>query len=256
MQALITRPIEDAEPLAAALAARGITPVIEPLLAIRRPPGPLPDLAAALVGAQAVLFTSANGARAFARTTARRDLPVFAVGDATGQAAAALGFGTVASAAGDVDDLAALVATQLDPGRGVLIHAVGSTVAGDLAGRLEAAGFEVRRVVLYSADPVASLSEAAVAALRGLRIDFGFFFSPRTAAHFVTLARAARIDEACRHVAAFCLSPAVAAELSSLAWARVIAAAAPEQRALLAAFDGFLSGRPAAPDTAEGWTTR
>jgi uroporphyrinogen-III synthase len=255
MQALITRPIEDAEPLAAALAARGIAPVVEPLLAIRPLAGAIGDGLPALDGAQAVLFTSANGARAFARATARRDLPVFAVGDATAQVASALGFGAVASAAGTIDDLAALVAARLHPGRGALIHAAGRAVAGDLAGRLEAAGFTLRRAVLYSADPVASLSAGTAAALRGLHIDFAFFFSPRTAAHFVTLARAAKVDEACRHVATFCLSPAVAAELSSLAWARVVIAAVPEQRALLAAFDGFLSGSPAAPDTAEGWKT-
>jgi uroporphyrinogen-III synthase len=252
MQALITRPIGDAEPLAAALAVRGITPVIEPLLVIRPLSPPGPDWTSALNGAQAVLFTSANGARAFARVTARRDLPVFAVGDATAREAGALGFCTVANAAGNVDDLAALVTTRLDPGHGLLIHAAGSTVAGDLAGRLAAAGFELYRAVLYSADPVSSLTEATVAALRGSRIDFGFFFSPRTAAHFVTLARAARIEEACRHIAALCLSPAVAAEPSSLAWARIIAAGAPEQRALLAAFDSFLSGARAAPNTAEG----
>jgi uroporphyrinogen-III synthase len=252
MQALITRPIEDVEPLAAALAARGIAPVIEPLLAIRPLAAAIPDLAASLDGAQAVLFTSANGARAFARATARRDLPVFAVGDATARAAAALGFGAVASAAGDVDALAGLVAARLDPERGALLHAAGSAVAGDLAGRLEAAGFQLRRAVLYSADPVARLSAATVAALRGLRIDAAFFFSPRTAAHFVTLARAARIDEACRHVAALCLSPAVAGELSSLVWAHIVVAAAPEQRALLAAFDGFLSGRHPAPGTVKG----
>jgi uroporphyrinogen-III synthase len=244
MQALITRPIEDVEPLAAALAARGIAPVIEPLLAIRPLAAAIPDLAASLDGAQAVLFTSANGARAFARATA--------VGDATARAAAALGFGAVASAAGDVDALAGLVAARLDPERGALLHAAGSAVAGDLAGRLEAAGFQLRRAVLYSADPVARLSAATVAALRGLRIDAGFFFSPRTAAHFVTLARAARIDEACRHVAALCLSPAVAGELSSLVWAHIVVAAAPEQRALLAAFDGFLSGRHPAPGTVKG----
>ncbi len=78
MQALITRPIEDAGPLAAALAARGVTPVSEPLLAIR----PRPAAAVALAGVQAVLFTSANGVRTFGRMAARRDLAVLAVGDA------------------------------------------------------------------------------------------------------------------------------------------------------------------------------
>jgi uroporphyrinogen-III synthase len=78
VRALVTRPREDAEKLAAALAARGIEAVLAPLLTIR----PLPDskerLAPLLPGAQAVLFTSANGVRAFAAAAERRDLPIFA----------------------------------------------------------------------------------------------------------------------------------------------------------------------------------
>jgi uroporphyrinogen-III synthase len=240
MQALITRPLEDAGPLAAALAARGVTPVSEPLLAIRR----IPDAAVELAGVQAVLFTSANGARAFALATARRDLPILAVGDATAQAARALGFGDVASAGGDVEDLAALAVSRLDPRRGGVLHVAGSVVAGDLAGRLAAAGFRVRRAALYDAEPVVALSAAIVTALSEQRIAAAFFFSPRTAALFVTLVHAAAVDAACRHVAAFALSPAVAAALSPLCWARLIVAAAPEQAALLTAFDGFLAEAP------------
>jgi uroporphyrinogen-III synthase len=242
MKALITRPIEDAAPLAAALAARGVTPVSEPLLTIR----PRPGAAVALEGVQAALLTSANGARVFARITTRRDLAILAVGDATAEAARTLGFDDVVSAGGNVEDLVALAASRLDPRRGILLHVTGSVVAGDLAGRLTAAGFRVARAVLYDAEPAAALSEATVSTLRGQRIAAAFFFSPRTAAHFVTLARAAALDEACRQVAAFALSPAVADALSPLGWAQITVAAAPEQAALLAAFDEFVAGAPPA----------
>lgn len=252
MQALITRPVEDAGPLAAALAARGVTPVTEPLMIIRPVANPLITLA----DVQAVLLTSANAARAFARAVVRRDLAVFAVGDATARAARALGFRAVASAGGDVDDLARLIAARLDPRSGAVLHAAGAAVAGDLSGRLAAAGFRVRRVVLYHAEPVAALTPMTVAAFREQRIAAAFFFSPRTAAHFVTLVRAAAIDDACRRVAAFALSPAVAAALSPLTWAQIVRADAPEQQALLAAFDEFLAAWRAATAPAEGWTPR
>src|SRR6185437_6720906 len=61
MKVLVTRPSADAAELAAALRARGLEPVLEPLLHIK----PLPDAAArleaSLPGVQALLFTSANG---------------------------------------------------------------------------------------------------------------------------------------------------------------------------------------------------
>jgi hypothetical protein len=92
LTALITRPEEDARPLAEALAARGVATVIEPLLAIRPLPEAASDLAKDLAGVQALLFTSANGARAFAELSPRRDIGVLAVGDATASAARGLGF--------------------------------------------------------------------------------------------------------------------------------------------------------------------
>jgi uroporphyrinogen-III synthase len=85
LRALITRPEEDAAPLAAALNQRGIETTIESLLSIRT----LTDAELDLSGVQAILFTSANGVRAFAELAAAkggagwREIPVLAVGDAT-----------------------------------------------------------------------------------------------------------------------------------------------------------------------------
>jgi len=138
MRALITRPAEDTKEIADALRARGFEVVIEPMLEIVPLDAQAPDLR----DVQALLFTSVNGVRALTRLAPRRDLPVFAVGDATAAAARAAGFGSVNSAAGDSSDLARLVRARLKPEAGALLHVAGSAVAGDLAGAL--AGFEIR----------------------------------------------------------------------------------------------------------------
>src|ERR1700685_3327999 len=102
LRALVTRPRQEAESLAAQLAERGIDTIIEPMMTIIDRDGALPELA----GVQAILCTSANGVRALARASGERGVPVFAVGDATGLAAHEAGFASVESAGGDVDDLA------------------------------------------------------------------------------------------------------------------------------------------------------
>jgi uroporphyrinogen-III synthase len=237
VKALVTRPSEDAGPLAAALQGRGIEPVLEPLLTIRFAADGAAILAPLLDGAQAVLFTSANGARAFAAASARRDLAAFAVGDATAKAARDAGFADVASAGGDVAALAALVAARLKPESGVLVHAAASEVAGDLAGALSAKGFTLRRAVLYESLPAERLSDGTAAALASGEIDLALFFSPRTAEHFVRLATAAGLEGACRKVAAVALSPAVADRLRPLAWRAVHVADEPTLASLLAATD-------------------
>jgi uroporphyrinogen-III synthase len=188
-----------------------------------------------------VLLTSANGARALAENTERRDVPVFAVGDATAAAARGLGFAAVDSAAGDVAALAMLVRQTLKPAAGWLLHPAGSAVAGDLAGALAADGFTVRRVVLYRAQPSGAISDATCRLLADGSIAAALFFSPRTAQTFVTLAGQARLASACAGMAAFCLSQAVANRLQGLDWRSMHIAQKPETDALLAAFDAWAS---------------
>lgn len=238
MRVLVTRPEDDAAPLVAALARRGIAAVVAPLLTI------VPRAGAALdpAGAQAILVTSANGARALGRLTARRDLPVLAVGAASAEAARGAGFPDVRAAGGDVATLARLAAATLDPRGGALVHVAAGALAGDLAGDLARAGFRVERVVAYDARPATALPEAARGALAEGRIDAVLLFSPRTAAAFVDLAAKAGLAPALARVDAVCLSAAVAVRAATVAWRAVRVAARPDTEALLAALDGDGSG--------------
>jgi uroporphyrinogen-III synthase len=233
MCALVTRPREEAEALAARLTARGIDAMIEPMLSIRFCNGAPLDLAAV----QAILCTSGNGVRALARATAERAIPLLAVGEATAARARAAGFSNVERAGGDVADLVRVASLRLRPGDGPLLHAAGSAVAGDIVAALAASGFRVVRQVLYTAEPAAALSPETLRALRAGAIDFALFFSPRTAATFVRLVAAADAQQYCAATASVSISPAVDAALAGLPWRCRLVAARPDQAAVLAAVD-------------------
>ena len=96
MRALVTRPGEDGEALAKALEEIGIDTDREPLMSVKIVKGDHVELG----GVQAVLLTSSNGVRALAERSPRRDIPVFAVGDATAETARGHGFKQVHSASG------------------------------------------------------------------------------------------------------------------------------------------------------------
>lgn len=244
MRALITRPEADAAPLAQALSERGIGVTVEPLLAIQ----PVADATLDLDGVQALLFTSMNGVRAFASLSPRRDLGVLAVGNGTAAAARAAGFAHVESAGGDVVDLTRLVRERLKPKDGALFHAAGSVVAGDLAGQLAEAGYELRRAVLYEAKPAESLSPGVVAALADRAFDLVLFFSPRTAATFVELVGRAgdpRAAAGCAAATALCLSGAVARKAEALPWKAVLSAERPDLESMLRLVDKAVAEAPA-----------
>ena len=233
-RALITRPQEDAAAVAVALARRGITPVLAPMMQTEFFPV---DIDADLDAAQAMLFTSRNGVRGFSRVSDRRDVPVFAVGDSTADLARDNGFSNVESAGGDSTDLARLVAERLTPADGPLVHIAGKTVAGDLAGDLSGKGFEVSRRTLYEAKPVRVLTAETSAAIRNEEIDYVLFFSPRTARVFSDLVAEADLTAHCRNFEAICLSEAVAAELPSGDWKVRRTAEEPTSDALLRTVD-------------------
>jgi uroporphyrinogen-III synthase len=236
LRALVTRPREEAEAFAAALAARGIEAVVEPLMRVRYHTPAALDL----VGVQAILCTSANGVRALARASEARKVRLLAVGDATAARARSEGFTAVESARGDVTDLARLAAARLRPQNGTLLHVAGSAVAGDLVEALGDRGFRVEKHVLYEAQPAKALGPTTVDALRSRAIDFAFFFSPRTAAIFAKLAVAAGVMPCCAKVTALSISRAADAALADLPWLGRRIAERPSQAALLAALDRVL----------------
>jgi uroporphyrinogen-III synthase len=141
MHVLITRPRRDAEVLAKQLQALGHTTLIEPLIDVAFAAGPR----LAMNRVQALLLTSANGARAAARRIAERDMHVLAVGPATAAEATALGFTRITKSTGEgVDALAKTVRETLKPPDGTLVHVTGTATAGDLKSALAPAGFTVR----------------------------------------------------------------------------------------------------------------
>jgi uroporphyrinogen-III synthase len=231
MRVLITRPKDDAHETAALLKARGHTPIVAPLLGVNyhdRQPLHLDHV-------QALLFTSANGARAFARHTARRDFIVYAVGSQTTEAARDAGFSAIHNADGNAEDLARVVRATADPKAGTLIHAAGAEAEGRLAAALTEAGFDVRSEVLYDIPAVTQVPEAARAALAAGTLDAVLLFSARSAQVFADCVRAAGLS--CETVIACCISETAAKPLAGLPFKTVRIAARPTQAALLDTLD-------------------
>lgn len=136
-----------AEPGAARTAARlvafGCDPVVQPLLRIE----PLTQVAPDLTEVAALAFTSLNGVQAFSALSPVRDVQVFAVGDATADAARLAGFADVASAKGALEDLGRIIPGKLKES-GVILVPGAREPAGDLARLLP--GLIVRPLPLYA----------------------------------------------------------------------------------------------------------
>ncbi|MBU3078172.1 uroporphyrinogen-III synthase [Sphingomonas quercus] len=211
---LVLRPEPGATASAARAEAAGFRAVTAPLFTI----APV-DWAPPTEPVDALMLTSANAVRHGGPALALfHDLPVHAVGIETAAIASAAGFRDVRIGPGDA---AGLVAALPDGLR--VLH---------LAGRehrpaLPAQG--LRRIV-YAADPVTALPDAAREALAGGAI--ALLHSARAAATFAALVETAGLSRAGIAVAA--LSPAVAAA-AGIGWRRCAIAGAPDDEALFRA---------------------
>ena len=248
MRVLITRPAADATELSAALRTHGHEVLFDPLLTTSEEPGSAPALERSLPGVQAVVFTSPNGVRAFAAASRRRNVPVIALGDATMAAARAARFGEIESVDGDAEALTGLVVGRLNPLGGALLVVTGAEVGRDLARVLGTAGFSVRRVALYRAEPAQAFSSKVVAGFKSGTVDAAVFFSPGTATVFARLIAASGFASVCEGMTAVVTSPAVGAALKGINFDNLVVARAPTQAAILEAFGGPLpQTRPEGP---------
>jgi uroporphyrinogen-III synthase len=229
MKVLITRSEIDAIPLVGLLGAQNIASAVDPMIKVELTPGLPLDLA----DVQALLMTSANGVRAYCARNSEREIPLFAVGDATAREALANGFNNIFTACGSVSHLAKLVKTQLSKSGGVLLHIAGTKTAGDLAGDLLRGGFAYRRDVLYNAVAAQFLNPNTISALMNKEIQGVLLYSPRTAQIFCQCAANDLGANMLSGVTAYCLSSAVADKAKALQWGTVVVASIPTQSELV-----------------------
>jgi uroporphyrinogen-III synthase len=222
---LITRPQHDAETIAHSLQEMGLSPFIEPMLSIVPLDVQLPDLNAY----DGLIFTSANGVRTVSDLTAIRDIPVYAVGPHTKEAALSLGWNCVTSVRGSSKELAVLLEKE---GRAwqKALHLSGEHIATEL----KIDGLDTDRVPVYRAEKATALSKECLQLLDERSLAAVIFFSKRTAETFVDLIKKYERTDALSATKALCIADSVVVSLKDISWQDVQVARTPDRNGVLA----------------------
>ena len=162
---IVTRAQPGADETAAHLAELGYKAILSPMLKIA-------DTGldrAALESVTELVFTSANGVRAFLTAGAGTEgFTAWCVGPATSAAAREAGFAIIVEGDGDADDLARLILTARSELAGPLLHIANDAAAGNLVATLKAAGLDARFDAAYRTQAEPSLNADALSALSAL----------------------------------------------------------------------------------------
>ena len=223
----ITRAQPGADATAVRVRELGIEPIVAPLLEVR----PIEAARLDLTDVSAIAFTSANAVAAFVVRSPERALRVFAVGDATADAARRARFSSVLSAQGDVAALAAALATRRRELSGAILYPAAAEPAQDLAGALAAVGLNVRQVAIYETavvEPPAALLE------RLQEIEAVLLHSAKAARALAGVLKA----NPAPGLGAYCFSPQIARSLTRAGLAGLQSAAQPNETALMTLLAG------------------
>lgn len=227
---LVTRPQPAADELADKLRREGFEVYLAPMTEYVEINTNLPDLG----DYEALVFTSAQGVNLFAQKHPERVPIVFAVGEATAQAAGKAGFHRVYSADGDGADIAALIRSKKsDLHLKKILHLCGEDTAQDLSAGLQADGIKVDRVPIYKARFLEALPEDVGRALAEGDVSTVTLFSARTAANFTRLLQHEDLKGISADMEAVCISDRVAAEIRGLPWRVVRIARNPHLESVL-----------------------
>lgn len=237
MRIVVTRPVGDAEAMAAALRERGHDVLVHPLLEVVFRP-----LSFFMCdGVSKLIVTSRNALRSLAASeaiTTARALSVFCVGEATAAVAAQLGFAEVHTGPGTAKGLADVILQMPEPERqGIFLYLTGEHLAFDLQAALTAHGVSVRREITYETReaPEAATHELVEKLREG--VDGVILMSPRTASMFARVLKQAKVPKANSPLTCYCLSEAVAAPLQQIADIIIHVAPKPSEVDLLALTD-------------------
>lgn len=174
MPVLLTRPRQDSARFADLLALRGIASLSWPLTEFVS----LADKADVPAGTEALIFTSGEAVRVFARLSQIRSLPVLCVADRTASLALDAGFAEVHSAGGTVQALSQLAGSL----PWLRFHYLrGRETTTDLKTLL---GTAVTEQVLYGADPAGPPESVVETALIEGRISVVTLWSRRNSELF------------------------------------------------------------------------
>lgn len=229
---LVTRPQPGADKTAERLLALGINPLVLPFTEMVKLEHRLDD--ARVQSVDAVVVTSANALR-FAdeqMLNKLKFLPVYAVGDATRDAALAVGLSTVVSANGDAQDLVGLVTEELQP-NSTIVYLCGKTRTDDIEKSLVQLSFEIVLVETYQTLKVSQLTYKLEQLLISHTLDGVLLYSSISAQILTEIWPQHARGKTHTIPMSFCISERANASLSSTLKTRAVVCAKPRDDVMI-----------------------
>ncbi len=226
MKVLLTRPQQDSEELAEELLQHNINSHIDPLIEIEMNP-----FNENLQQTQALVITSPNGIKCFAKQNQERSLPLFVVGEESKRLAASLHFKNIIQGEGTALSLLPLIKMACPKLDKEIAYITGNYIHTDLCEHLGHKGYITKRIIVYNTIEKTTFNPQTWQFLKEKTISTVILFSPRSAQIFAKLIQNSR--DACQSLYGVCLSSEVMKNISELPWKKLYTAVSPTRQEII-----------------------
>jgi len=217
MHILLTRPLEDSHELILKFQKLGHDVSHMPLINIEgKNYEPLN-----LVDFKGIIFTSANAIKFFDIKTIDKKIICFCVGSATEKKARSCGFQNVLSADGNVNNLKELILQNYNSSNGKLLYVSGEIISNDLDQQLISEGYNVKRIVNYSAKLVEKFNEVFIEKLKLKMPEIVYIYSQNSAISFLNFIKNYQLVDLWMDTNLMCIGEKTSSVLNEIKWKKI-----------------------------------
>jgi|TARA_B100000959_G_scaffold216065_1_gene227581 uroporphyrinogen-III synthase len=229
MHILLTRPLEDIQELILKFQELGHVVSHMPVIKIEK----VNYKSINFSEFSGIIFTSSNAIKYLDTRIIDKNKICFCVGSATEKKARSVGFQNVISADGNVSNLKELILQNFNPSSGKLLYVSGEVTTNDLDQDLISNGYDVKRIINYTARSIENLDEKFIEKLKQKMPDIVYVYSQNSALSFLKLIKNYNLSDFWMNTNLMCISEKTSSILNEIKWKKIFIFSPGEEEFLL-----------------------
>ena len=229
MHILLTRPLEDIQELILKFQELGHVVSHMPVIKIEK----VNYKSINFSEFNGIIFTSSNAIKHLDTKLIDKNKICFCVGSATEKKARSVGFQNVISTDGNVSNLKELILQNFNHSSGKLLYISGEVITNDLDQDLISNGYDVKRIINYSARSIENLDEKFIEKLKLKMPEIVYIYSQNSALSFLRLIKNYNLGDFWMDTNLMCISEKTSSILNEIKWKKIFIFSPGEEEFLL-----------------------
>ncbi len=180
-----------------------------------------------------LIFTSANSLKFINSKEVDKKIFCFCVGSATEKKALSLGFQNVISAEGNVRNLKEIILRNFNSNVGKILYLSGELISKDLDKELNLLGYDIKRIINYTATPIREIDQKFLENLKCSVPDIIYVYSQNSALSLLNLINKYNLNDVWMNTNLMCMSEKISSVLNNIKWKKIFLFNAGEEEYLL-----------------------